>query len=132
MTNTYLVEGNYDTLFIQLHSWEELYNKLFSRFSKVKDECEFGWKVLQETGYVKISRLEISKIVGYVIKRFDKNKSLYLSNNVWQSDSFDFYTSYDLAKKDIDLLNDENAFILPLNNIRKTVYKTTLTLKNTY
>ena len=117
MINTYLVEGKTSSIFIKVNSWQELYDKVFSKFENLKDDCEFGWQVLQEKGFVKIDKVEISKIVGYVVKRFVKNKSQYIKDLEWCENDYDLLNNYQLAKEILERLDDNNAFILPITTI---------------
>lgn len=117
MINTYLVEGKTRSIFIKVNSWQELYDKVFSKFENLKDDCEFSWQVLQENGFVKIDKVEISKIVGYVVKRFVKNKSQYIKDLEWCENDYDLLNNYQLAKEILERLDDNNAFILPITTI---------------
>lgn len=117
MINTYLVEGKTRSIFIKVNSWQELYDKVFSKFENLKDDCKVGWQVLQENGFVKIDKVEISKIVGYVVKRFVKNKSQYIKDLEWCENDYDLLNNYQLAKEILERLDDNNAFILPITTI---------------
>lgn len=81
-----------------LLSADDLLKVIFDDWQELKENCEIGWQMLQEQGFVNIAGVDIYKVSGYVVQIKEGKSTLFDSPDGFEPNAANLYANYDLAK----------------------------------
>ena len=78
---------------------DDLLKVVFDDWEELKENCEVGWQMLQDKGFVNIAGVDIYKVSGYVVQMKSGKNTLFDSPDGFESNVANLYADYDLAKR---------------------------------